>query len=171
LTGDTHISLIFKSNPIGLSIVQNLILNYMNMFESETEFSNLAIAKAVKFLKIYSCQPSIQAPSETEISQLRKALLIVARESEWENLGVCADNLIQGLNALQSYLTALGYNYNFALEQVESAESVYIKFNTKKMNYYTDSYNGNSRGVLVAMQGDNEAIIGTYGYFPLNLFS
>jgi hypothetical protein len=142
------------------------------MFESETEAHQLAIAKAVKFLKIYSCQPTnIQTPSETEIKQLREALLLVARESEWENLGVCADNLQQGLNALQSYLTALGYSYDFVPEQAESAASVYIKFNTRKMNYYADSYTGNSRGVLVAMQGENEAIIGTYGYFPLDLFS
>jgi hypothetical protein len=140
------------------------------MFESETE--QKAIAESVKLLKIYSCNTNHQAPSETETKELREALLLVAQESEWENLGVCANNLKQGLNALQSYLTALGYSYDFTQQQVEnSAESVYIKFNTKKMNYYADSYTGNSRGVLVAMQGDDEAIIGTYGYFPLNLFN
>lgn len=139
------------------------------MFESKTNSDN--IAKAVKLLKIYSCNTNDRAPSDTEIQQLKEALLLVVRESEWENLGVCADNLTQGLNALKSYLAALGYRYDFAEErEANLAESVYIKFNTRKMNYYADSYTGNSRGVLVAMQGDDEEIIGTYGYFPLNLF-
>jgi Domain of unknown function (DUF1824) len=138
---------------------------------SKSETNDSAIAKAVKLLKVYSCNTQDQAPSELEIEQLREALLLVAQESEWENLGVCADNLSQGFKALEQYLTALGYSYSFVAEEAEtSTESVYIKFNTRKMDYYADSYTGDARGVLVALQGDDEAIIGTYGYFPLNLF-
>ncbi|VEP14993.1 conserved hypothetical protein [Hyella patelloides LEGE 07179] len=141
---------------------------------SESEMNTLTIADAVKLLKIYGCDTENQDNSPTAIKQLRKALLMVAQESEWENLGICADNLVQGLEALQSYLEALGYSYDFSQKDRKPEnleESVYIKFNTRKMNYYADTYTGNSRGVLVAMQGDDEAIIGTYGHFPLNLFN
>ena len=132
--------------------------------------STLTIAEAVKLLKVYSYSTDNQDNSPQKLKQLRKALLLVAQESEWENIGICADNLTRGLEALESYLKALGYSYD-SQQHPESAEPVYIKFNTRKMNYYVNSYTGNSRGVLVAMQGSEEAVLGTYGYFPLNLFT
>lgn len=139
---------------------------------SEPETTTLTIPQALKLLKTSGCKTVATDISAAETKQLREALLLVVQESEWENLGVCADNLVQGLNALDSYLEAFGYSYNCSQNQDKNLEeSVYIKFNTQKMTYYADSYTGNSRGVLVATQGDEEAIVNTYGYFPLNLFA
>ena len=135
------------------------------------ESNSINIAEAVKLLKVYSYSTDNKDNSPQTLEKLRKALVLVARESEWENIGICADNYTQGLDALASYLKALGYSYDLSQQHPESAEPIYIKFNTRTMNYYVDSYSGNARGVLVAMQGSEEAILGTYGYFPLNLFT
>ena len=134
------------------------------------ESNSLTIAEAVQLLKVYSYSTDDKDNSPQTLEQLRKALLLVVQESEWENIGICADNLTQGLDVLASYLKALGYRYD-SQQHSESEEPVYIKFNTRKINYYVNSYTGNSRGVLVAMQGNEEAVLGTYGYFPLNLFT
>ena len=140
------------------------------MLEPETTTSSLA--EAVKFLKIYSCNNESQNPSIEERQKLQKAILMAVKESEWENIGICTDNLTEGLQTLESYLQALGYPANISRNSSEDIrEPVYIKFNTQKMSYYADSYNGSSRGVLIATQGDEEAILGTYGYFPLDLFA
>ena len=141
------------------------------MSELETA---LKLKDAVKLLKIYGFQPDLPKNSPETVQKLREAILLVAQESEWENIGICADNLTQGLEVLASYLIALGYQQNISDRhdwQNYGNKPVYIKFNTRKMNYYVDSYADNSRGVLIAMQGDEEAIVGTYGYFPLDLFT
>ena len=135
------------------------------------ESNSPTIAEAVKLLKVYSYSTDNKNNSPQTLEKLRKNLVLVARESEWENIGICADNLTQGLNALVNYLKALGYSYNLTQQPSELTEPVYIKFNTRKMDYYVNSYTGNARGVLVAMQGNEEAVLGTYGYFPLNLFA
>lgn len=133
---------------------------------------SLTIEEAVKFLRRYGCDPNSQDNSSQDYPLLRQALLLVIKESEWENLGVCADNPEQGLAAIESYLAAFGYKENVPRTIPEDLvkESIYIKFNTKKMSYYIDSYSGDCRGVLVAIQGEDERVIGTYGYFPLDLF-
>ena len=135
--------------------------------------STLNTPDAVKLLKVYSCIPERQDNSEATRQQLRDALLLVVRESSWENIGICADNLERGLTALDSYLRALNYSYDFSLQKDRDgnlSEPVYIKFNTQKMSYYVSTYTGDSRGVLIALQDCDEAIAGTYGYFPLDLF-
>ncbi|BAU66206.1 hypothetical protein STA3757_36090 [Stanieria sp. NIES-3757] len=138
---------------------------------SQSLTSNLTLDQAVKLLKRYSCLPTQTVESEVQKEQLRTALLLVTKESEWENLGICAENTASAIAALRSYLEALGYKINFNLTEIPDLnESVYLKFNTQKMSYYLDRYPGEYRGVLVSCQGEQENIIGTYGYFPLNLF-
>ena len=39
------------------------------------------------------------------------------------------------------------------------------------MSYYLDDYIGKYRGVLVSCQSEDDKIVGTYGHFPLDLFS
>ena len=39
------------------------------------------------------------------------------------------------------------------------------------MSYYSSEYTGEYRGVLVSYQSEDNLIAGTYGHFPLNLFS
>lgn len=138
---------------------------------SDLNTSQFTVDQAVKLLKRYSCLPTQTVETEVQKEQLREALLLVTRESEWENLGICAENTASAIAALRSYLEALGYKSNIDLAEIPNLnESVYLKFNTQKMSYYLDRYPGEYRGVLVSCQGEQENIIGTYGYFPLNLF-
>lgn len=135
------------------------------MFQSPT--FNLTLDEALKLLKKYSCSTT---QTESNHQQLRQALLLVTSESEWENLGICAENTASAIAALKSYLKALGYKSNLNLAEIPNFnEAVYLKFNTQKMSYYLDRYTGEYRGVLVSCQGE-EKVIGTYGYFPLDLF-
>ena len=138
--------------------------------------NSFTIEEAVKFLKRYACNSNSQTNISEDYLLLRQALLLVVKESDWENLGVCADNPQQGLAAIKSYLSAFGYQdsqSNFAqdIPQHLATQSVYLKFNTQKMSCYIDAYSGEYRGVLVAIQTEDERVIGTYGYFPLDLFA
>jgi len=142
----------------------------------ESKLNNTDLTAAVKFLKIFSCTEPTPNLEKSEAQQLRTTLLLVTQEAEWENIGICADNLTQALTALQSYLQALGYKHNLYQQvekqtEIKQTEPVYIKFNTQKLSLYADTYTGNSRGVLVATQGAEEAALGTFGYFPLDLFA
>ena len=137
-----------------------------------------SIIEAVALLKKYSCNDVATINSPEEKKQLQQALLLITSLSEWENLGICADDEAQGLKALKNYLQALGYKSqldSYSFQDVRNQEAanapVYIKFNTQKLFYYLDSYLGEYRGVLVAIQAEDEQIVGTYGYFPLDLFT
>jgi hypothetical protein len=139
----------------------------MSIVPTDTE-----ITAALKLLRSFSCNDSSVPLSTTEKDNLRQALLLIVSLSDWQNIGVCADNSQQGLATLAVYLGKLGYPINFALESTPSiVESVYIKFNSQKMSYYIDTYIGEYRGVLVSCQGEDDRIIGTYGHFPLDLFA
>ena len=69
--------------------------------------TNLTVQDALKILREYSCVQVKNAESEAEKEQLRQALELIASLSESENLGVCADNAVQGFASLSSYLKAL----------------------------------------------------------------
>jgi hypothetical protein len=138
----------------------------MSIVSTDTE-----ITVALKLLRSFSCNDNSTHLTAAEKNDLRRALLLIISLSDWQNIGVCADNSQQGLAALAIYLEKLGHPVNFALESTPSIiESVYIKFNSQKMSYYIDTYIGEYRGVLVSCQGEDDRIIGTYGHFPLDLF-
>jgi hypothetical protein len=132
----------------------------------------LTVEEALKILKQYSCLDNQEITSEIEKKQLREAILLVSGLSTYDNLGVCADNLQAGLTALASYVKALGYKTQIPPTNTSSDNHpVYIKFNGKTMGYYLDAYQGSYRGVLISCQSEDDNIAGTYGHFPLNLFS
>lgn len=132
---------------------------------------SLSLSDARKILTEYSCTQTKTVETEAEKQRLRQALLTVTHLSDWENIGVCADNATQGMTALISYLTALGYSVKIEpTANVSEHESVYLKYNTQRMSYLIDTYTGDYRGVLVACQSEDDAIAGTYGHFPLDLF-
>jgi hypothetical protein len=136
-----------------------------------TQHVGLTIEEALKLLKEYSCMQIKTVELDTEKQQLRQALLSVTELSEYETLGICADNVEQGFTALANYSKALGYNFSVDRNQLgERTGAVYIKFNSQKMSYYVDTYTGSYRGVLVSCQGENDTLVGTYGHFPLDLF-
>jgi hypothetical protein len=134
--------------------------------------NSLTPTEARKILDQYSCTVTKSPASPAEKAQLQSALLCITQESDWENLGVCAANTQEGLQALGSYLLAMGYEPNFDRQSLqELGKPVYIKFNTSKMSYFQDAYIGEYRGVLVSCQSEDDMIAGTYGHLPLDLFS
>lgn len=134
--------------------------------------TSLDLKTAKEILNEYSClQPKTPETLE-EKTRLQQALLLIARDCESENLGICADNASQGFSALSSYLQALGYKIAFGPESIPKLETpVYIKFNTQRMAHWVDTYSGEYRGVLVSCQSEDDAIAGTYGHLPLDLFA
>lgn len=132
---------------------------------------NLTLEEAQAILKEYSYTQIKPVESEAEKQRLRQAILLVCSLSEYENLGICADNTEAGLAALSSYLKALGNTTKFSIENFpQSSTPVYIKFNTQKQSHYLDSYLGSYRGVLISCQSEDERLTGTYGHFPLDLW-
>ncbi|MBD2579441.1 DUF1824 family protein [Oscillatoria sp. FACHB-1406] len=133
--------------------------------------TSLTITEARKILNAFSCTTPRAIASPVEKGQVREALLAIARASDAENLGVCANCAEEGFAALNRYLSAMGYRANLAeAEAAEGLEPIYIKYNTQKQSCYCDRYTGTYRGVLVSCQSDDDNINGTFGHFPLDLF-
>ncbi|MFM7384419.1 MAG: DUF1824 family protein [Microcystaceae cyanobacterium] len=125
----------------------------------------------LSLLQSYSCLTPKVPQSPTEKATLRSAIQWLTQQSEYENLGICADSLEQAWLALEHYLTGLGYTVNLSqLSKPEVSGVIYLKFNTHKMTCYGDRYEGDYRGVLIACQCEEDELTGTYGYFPLDLF-
>jgi hypothetical protein len=132
---------------------------------------NLTLEEALETLKEYSCMEVKPVESETEKQRLRQAILLICSLCEYENLGICADSAEAGIAALNSYLAAMGYNFQLTSETVSNdGTPVYLKFNTQKQSHYLDSYPGTYRGVLISCQTEDDRLSGTYGHFPLDLF-
>jgi len=133
----------------------------------------MELKEARKLLDQYSCTEQKSVKTQQEKEELQTAIQQIAQESEWENLGICADNTEQALNALKNYLSAFGYEINqINFEQVSAVNTpVYIKFSTKQMGFYQDNYTGDYRGVLVSCQAEDDLIAGVYGHLPLDLFA
>lgn len=134
--------------------------------------TTLDLQTAKEILNEYSCLQLKTPNTQAEKTRLQQALLLITRHCESENLGICADHASQGFATLSSYLQALGYEVAFGPESIPKLESpVYIKFNTQRMAHFVDTYTGEYRGVLVSCQSEDEAIAGTYGHLPLDLFA
>jgi len=132
--------------------------------------SALSLAAAHQLLKQWDCtQPELIATLDR--TQLSEALLLVARHSDYQILGICADDLRQGQLALQHYAVLLGYEPDLSQLEGRSLDgSVYLKFNPKTGLCYVDSYTGPYRGVLISCQSAYESGVNdTYGHFPLDL--
>ncbi|MGK7923155.1 MAG: DUF1824 family protein [Trichodesmium sp.] len=141
---------------------------------STEKIQNLTITQAEKILNEFTCQEMklIKSPEEKNIT--RSAILLLANLSDYQILGICADSKTEALSALDSYLEALGYNTTLLSDSnFNSVDgSIYLKFNGMKDSYFMESYTGKYRGVLVSCQSaETTGVNGTYGYFPLDLFS
>lgn len=122
-------------------------------------------------LKDYS-RLQVRIPqNDQEREELRRAIVWICDQSEAENLGICAEDQSTAEKTLGEYLRALDYGKAIATEPEKSIEGpVYLKCNTQSLRFYLDGYEGDYRGVLIACQTEDEALAGTYGYFPLDLF-
>jgi hypothetical protein len=74
--------------------------------------TNLTVEEALKILKEYSCVQIRTVTSKINSEELRQALLLITNLSEYENLGICADNAEEGFTALSEYLKAFKYDLN-----------------------------------------------------------
>ncbi|MEO1295427.1 MAG: DUF1824 family protein [Cyanobacteria bacterium J06636_16] len=124
-----------------------------------------------KRLARFSCLELPPALSAAEGAEVREALLLFNELSDYQTLGICADNLAVAQIATERYVTALSRPIKLELEAREGP--VYIKFNTLNGSWYLDNYAGSSRGVLVsfhASEPEVDTVNGTYGPLPFNLF-
>ena len=133
--------------------------------------TSLTTNQAIDLLKSFSSIHVRILESDQEKQQLQQALQIITQQIDHQNFGICASNSQEGLASLTHYLKALGYGEVVNIGEIETYDApVYIKCNTQKMTYYLDPYSGTYRGVLIACQSENDALIGTFGHFPLDLF-
>jgi hypothetical protein len=124
-----------------------------------------------KQLARFSCLETPPTLSAAEAAEIRQALLQFSEAADYETLGVCADTLAAGKAAIEAYVTVLSQPIQLNLD--DRTGPVYIKFNTLKGAWYLDDYSGPSRGVLVSFHASEpavDAVNGTYGPFPLDLF-
>lgn len=139
------------------------------MVESFDADKSPAVQAAHRLLKQFDCLKQSPALAPVERSQLRQALLQMSSQSDYQMLGICADSLNQGQQALAAYASALGYNLNGQLAAIDGP--VYIKFNPQAGSCYASPYPGEHRGVLVSCQSADETGINEmYGHLPLDLF-
>ncbi|MEL7493071.1 MAG: DUF1824 family protein [Cyanobacteria bacterium J06554_11] len=113
-------------------------------------------------------------PTELSADQrqaVKEDLLWLNDMSEYQTLGICADSIAAATAALKAYVAALSQPIQVDVENRVGA--VFLKFNTLKNAWYLDGYNGESRGVLLTYhtsEPELDAVNGTYGPFPLDLF-
>jgi hypothetical protein len=129
------------------------------------------IAESLEVLKSYSSR-EIKLPTNlAEKEKLIDSIVRFAQLSDWQNLGICSDNLEQGITSLREYLSALNYpSEQIIPEEYEPSEASYIKYNTQKTSHLIEPYWGKYRGMLISYQSEDPKIGGTFGYFPLDLF-
>jgi hypothetical protein len=131
--------------------------------------TQLTAAEAHQILKPFDCLKRDQAQSVSDKSRIREALLTVVQLSDYQILGICADTLAEGREALKAYAAALGYEPE--LKGGAIAGAVYIKFNPKSGLCYAEPYTGEHRGILVSCQSAYESGVNEmYGHLPLDLF-
>jgi Domain of unknown function (DUF1824) len=147
--------------------------SYPHLAPSNLTMSNTAdpsVQSAQQLLRQYMCINLGASAEGLDRATVRAALQTVAAASEYQILGICADDAAQGINALQAYLAALNYADQPVVSE-EIAGPIYIKYNPKLGRCYADSYIGEHRGVLVSCQSAYEDEVNeTFGHLPLDLF-
>ncbi len=103
---------------------------------------NISLKDAVDLLRRYSCNDHIGINTETEKQQIREALLLVVELSDWQNLGICAENSDQALKTLVDYLKVFNYPDN-----LDTSHSNFSLFPTEP-SYESCSW-GKPRGCLL----------------------
>ncbi|PMB26052.1 hypothetical protein CEN40_13895 [Fischerella thermalis CCMEE 5205] len=131
--------------------------------------TNFTVAEAKKVLNKFNCVDIAPKVKPSEKSLIREALLLIAKLSDYQILGICADTEEEGMLAMKTYSLALGYEPPSNLPKIDGP--VYIKLNGKNGVCHIDTYFGHHRGVLVSCQSySSEGINEMYGHLPLDLF-
>jgi hypothetical protein len=114
------------------------------------------------------------AASVEQRTDICQALEILTKATDYQLIGMCADDQIGGLAALRSYVKHFGYEITTDLVTAlpSTNGAVYLKFNPRSNHLYIDTYQGDYRGGLVSFQSDlADGYNGTHGHFPLDLFN
>jgi hypothetical protein len=128
-----------------------------------------SVTAADQLLRQFDCLTPRKLLAVEDKQPVRQALLVVAEQSDYQMMGICADTIEQGQTALTAYATALGYSLESDLQAIEGP--VYIKFNPKSGSCYASAYEGEHRGVLVSCQSAYDSGVNAmYGHLPLDLF-
>ena len=115
-----------------------------------------------------------QTATAQQRTEIQAALQTLTAAADYHIFGVCAEQQLAGLQALQSYAQHFGYLLTDTMGQdlPQITGAVYLKFNPRSQRLYVDTYNGTYRGVLVSFQSDlADGYSGTHGHFPLDLFA
>ncbi|ASC72524.1 hypothetical protein XM38_034820 [Halomicronema hongdechloris C2206] len=124
-----------------------------------------------RHLARFSCLEVPPTLSPQERQTLREELLQFNQLSDYQTLGICVESLDKAQAALEAYVAALGGQCTLTLT-ADHAGPFYIKFNTLNDKGYVNRYDGPSRGVLITYHASEvDEVNGTYGPFPLDLFS
>lgn len=132
--------------------------------------TDLSLVRAREILAAYSCLTPKAVVGSDEKHRLQAALQVMVGQSDWENLGICADCFADAVAALNGYLRALGHPIAPPASAPPTAGPIYVKYNTQRQILYCDRYDGDDRGVLVSCQSEDDRVAGTYGYLPLDLY-
>jgi hypothetical protein len=126
--------------------------------------------EAVKLLRLFTCIDRLTPDKIPDHATIRSALTIVRDHSDYQILGICADDQTQAKATLDSYIQAFGYKFFPEIPPVEGA--IYVKYNPKLRSCHSDAYIGEHRGVLVSCQSSyNDDINELFGHLPLDLFT
>ncbi|HTL88529.1 MAG TPA: DUF1824 family protein [Leptolyngbya sp.] len=123
-------------------------------------------SEAETILRQFICVEPIDQPLDH--AAIREAVLTVAKLSDYQILGICAETAEEGLRSLSQYLDALGYK----MPELQTIPGViYLKFNPRTGRSHIEPYVGKHRGVLVSCQAAyDDEVNETFGHLPLDLF-
>ncbi len=125
--------------------------------------------EAVKLLRLFTCIDRLSTDQIPGQAAVKEALAIVREHSDYQILGICAENLSQAQAALTSYLTAFEAKFVPEIPPIEGV--IYVKYNPKLRSCHSDGYIGEHRGVLVACQSSyDDDVNEVFGHLPLDLF-
>lgn len=137
--------------------------------DHSADLADLTVDAAQKILRQFICIQPVSETSLPEPDRVRQALLLVAKYSDYQIFGICADTTEQAGKALSTYLPALGYE---EIPEVPAITGpIYVKYNPRTGRCHSAPYDGNHRGVLVSCQAAYDGDINdTFGHLPLDLF-
>jgi hypothetical protein len=109
-------------------------------------------------------------PAQLSRESIYEALTLVLDGSEYQLIGICAENYAEGTLALQQYLAAFGYEIEPKV--TDPGQPIYIKYNSKTEGCYSKPYDGDHRGVIISCQSSyDDEMNETFGHLPLDLFA
>jgi Domain of unknown function (DUF1824) len=125
--------------------------------------------EAVKLLRLFTGIDQLTPDQIPTNDAVRAALTIVREHSDYQILGICADDLATGEKALTAYIKAFDYKFIPTIPPVDGP--IYIKYNPKLRSCHSDTYIGDHRGVLVSCQSSYDGDVNElFGHLPLTLF-